>query len=587
MSTSSPNSFPLPEAAKILGALWRALKLAHVDEGTRHHLRGRRGLKANTRNEAYEDMVRAFADAGYVPLSADKLERDRTIKLLTNGIAIAITRWDQLVGHARALSDSGDVKTTATRYLRVAAVDVAIRAAAFDLLSNVPSPPEALDVRAEPVPTWAREGGVKAMMRRLPKALGTTRARLSPNNRFDELFDGRNRPSITKLGCFAEVVAKFDKKTPASMWLLHHAWMFALNALCNEIATIVGRAALEEIAAAFRRVRHSARQLLAAAEAKAGHRDGPFLSLLADLIVEGARAPDAGPLIDRLVVDEVYRHQAHACLVDLATKGELPQGAEPLINLLADGHTWATDLRACRVDWILCEFSALVARDPIMPDGVPPELLVRMVKLLVDERLHELVNACFEHPAALLWAARTIVQQAFVRGRFGAVAPMVAKFADALRTPQIYLEAGLVHAAAGELDAALQYLEAIDGPETIAAIAAPLIAVVNALTGRHADALAQLEAIENRDRVLDYARGVALRGLGRVEEAVAVFDLMPGNALALEQAAGCCFQLATNTHGKVAASWTTKGNAYAKQAMQLGRPSLGKGRRRSRRQVSG
>jgi len=71
-------------------------------------------------------------------------------------------------------------------------------------------------------------------------------------------------------------------------------------------------------------------------------------------------------------------------------------------------------------------------------------------------------------------------------------------------------------------------------------------------------------------------RGVALRGIGRVADALRVFEdaikETPTKALAWEQAARCCDELAAAARGKLRARWTTRANRYAKLALRFGRP---------------
>ena len=563
--TSVP-SFALPEGARVLGTLWRALDLRlpkRRNESGRKFLRGKRALRDLG---VLRDMASAFVNAGYI-VRAD----DDTVRLLVDAMALAVARWDQLVGHASALSGANP-KTSATRYLRLAAIDLAIRAAAFDIWAEMPPRPVALDDRPDSIPTWARDGGVRARLGVLLKTLTTRTASGAPQRRGeraasfgkakdDWLYRG-SRPSFGSLQKISDTLASANRE--ATIWLSYLAWDLALDALCTDIAAIIGRAALEEIAIAFRRIRLNARQIFAAAVENAGGLNEHALGLLAGLIVEGARAADAGPLVDKLI----------DCELPAMIAGD------------ASRYAWVIDLRGSRVDWTLSELSTFVPREPIAPDGVPEELLPRILVAIANrDNPHEFVDVCFSHPAALMYGVRLTVQRAFINGDFSTVAPMVAKFADAFQTPQYRLEAGILYALAGEFDDALRYLDGL-GVEPHASIARPVVAVAKSLSGNHGDALAQLDSINDRDRVLDYVRGVALRGVGLVADALGVFEQIitdvPRHAMALEGAACCCYELAATSRGRTATKWTTRGNRYAKDATQLGRPDPRKSRQRPR-----
>jgi hypothetical protein len=120
---------------------------------------------------------------------------------------------------------------------------------------------------------------------------------------------------------------------------------------------------------------------------------------------------------------------------------------------------------------------------------------------------------------------------------------------------------------AGRIDDAARYLQQIVTVEPYTAIARPLLGMVYALAGRHADALKQLDAPDGQD--IAYVRGVALRGIGRVADALRVFEDLsketPTHALACEQAARCCDELAAAARGKLRAQ-----GPHA----QIGTPSL-------------
>ena len=148
-SVADTRAFTLPDAAQILGALWRALDLQFPKrraQSGRKFLRGDRPGNDETRTGVLRDMASAFVEAGYVYVVDGECEgvrnHDRAVEAIAGSLAHAIAHWDQFVGVRRALArpvDQADV----LRYLRLAAIDIALRTAAFDRSFGWRPPPEA------------------------------------------------------------------------------------------------------------------------------------------------------------------------------------------------------------------------------------------------------------------------------------------------------------------------------------------------------------------------------------------------------------------------------------------------------------
>jgi hypothetical protein len=245
---------------------------------------------------------------------------------------------------------------------------------------------------------------------------------------------------------------------------------------------------------------------------------------------------------------------------------------------------WGTDLRACHAEWILSAFPVLLGlSEPVPADDLPSGFARRLLHATrADADPAEFAKIYLEHPATFLWAARTVVRRSFLVGHFEPASMIVARVAEVLRRPESYLEAAIVHAAAGRINDAARYLQHIVTVQPYAAIARPLLGMVYALAGRHADALEQLDASDGQD--ITYVRGVALRGIGRAADVLHVFEnaieQTATNALAWEQAARCCDDLAAAAERKLRAEWTTRANRYGKLAFRFGRPIETTGDRR-------
>lgn len=138
------------------------------------------------------------------------------------------------------------------------------------------------------------------------------------------------------------------------------------------------------------------------------------------------------------------------------------------------------------------------------------------------------------------------------------------------------MEASVVHLAAGNFDEALRHLKCIPEVAMEKDAAASAIAMIQAFAGKPLDAAAHFESVVARPPAFDFAYGLALGGAERTTEALAVFERVikrvPGHALALEQAARCCYLLGR----------TTEANRYSKRASRLGRTVMKDRPRRAR-----
>jgi hypothetical protein len=533
------RAFALPDAAQILGAVWRALDLQFPKrraQSGRKLLRGDRPGSDQTRAGVLRDMARAFVDAGYVHVVDRECEgvrhRDRAVEEIARSLAHAIAHWDRFVGIRRALARPVD-ESDVLRYVRLAAIDIALRTAAFDLSFGWCPPPEACGMTFDDAPIWAREGGVREWLRALPKALGATREELHPGKTKDDWFYREARPSIASIATFAASLAAFDG---APHWRMYLAWAFALDALCDQLAALVGREPVEELAAMFWRLRCLVWQIVAGVDPV--HRG----ALVEPIVRAGAHCETAHLLIDRI-----------ATLDGIAAinGGTLDDRAAML----------AMALRACEGVWIFGDVfphAHVPLAAPDVPEEVQRQLLAAMAPG-ADPAAFSLA-AC-SHPASLVWALRLVVQRATLGGSFAQVAPAVANLADVLGDAELRLDAVMLYLFSGDFVEARRRLAALGGPQ------AEALGVVLALVdGRASEAIPILASLAADDHSLSFLLATALAESGRhadaLELALDLLDDEPGNALALALAARCAWALGE----------TRAGNAYAKDAARLGQP---------------
>jgi hypothetical protein len=531
----------LPEAAVILGVVWRALDLQFSKpraQGGRKLLRGGRPGSDATRAGVLSDMVRAFVEAGYVELAGEELI-DSARKKITCSLTHAIEHWDQLVGIRRGLARPLEV-TDVERYLRLTAIDFAFRTAAFDVVfGQSPLAAAHAPARLAQVPVWAREGGTRTWLRELPAALGVTRDELHPGKSKDEWFYRGARPSLANLRSLASSLGRLGEyrgNAAVARWRMYLTWTFALEALCDDLASIVDRRVIEDLAAMFWRLRCAIWQVAASLEPE------QRLTLFEPILRAGARAQEARPVIDRIATFDGLAAINGGALDDRA---------------IAIGMA----LRASQGMWIVGDLFPEV-HAPVPPPNVPHHLQQELVAAMAPGAEPEaFAQVALSHPASMVWVLRVCVQRAFLDGSLARIAPAVARFADAVGGPGDQFEAAAIFLLAGDPIEARRRLASLDGDRV-----EMLRAVVDLVDGRASESLPVLGELAAADRRSSFPYAVALAEVGRPADALALarelLHAEPGHALALALAARCAWALGD----------TRAGNAYAKRAARLGQP---------------
>jgi hypothetical protein len=432
----------LQESAVVLAHVWRALGLhfsKHRVQSGRKFLGGMRPGSDETRLSVLRDMVRAFVEAGYVHVAEEGL-LGRAREEVEHSLTHAIKHWDHFVGIRRGLGRP--VATTdMVRYLRFATIDLALRTAAFDVMFGAFVPPliKGGETDAQQ-PLWSCVQGMHTWLRALPEELGVTRDKLHPGKSKDDWFYRQGRPSIVNVRLLATSLSKLSKErgnVAIDRWRTFLAWGFALQALCNDLTSVVGRAVIEQVALLFCRLRSLARQILTKRHSVHGE------ALLPSILRAGTQSPHARLVIDQLVTVE---------------------GLKALNGDLVDDRlrTLAMELRGCQGAWILGElFPEALA--PIPPPEVPEHVRDQLVAAMAPGAdPAALGRVAFTHPASMLWALRVCVQRAFLHGSFAMVAPAVGVFADAFGGPEIQLEAATLFLLAGDRGEARRRLSQSD-----------------------------------------------------------------------------------------------------------------------------
>lgn len=267
-SVSKPDTSAVPYKAPlsgpILGAVVRELRLQNdvlMDKTARRYFSGQR-IKDDNKHEIFLAIGEELVAHGVIPESP-VLERVGLPleKILSLGIGCSADHWDRLVGHMRYTSAPVDrPDLAAISYLRLAIIDLSLRISAALWLAELPTPDEE-------TPLWAKNKGGATYLRQLLDRCGVprpTREQLAEDlevsdNTIDNWLDTNIRPSRDNIDRIADALAPhidgLDADTLKSQLHRH----YALCALCDFLATHIGRDEVVDLATAL--VRFTSRTL--------------------------------------------------------------------------------------------------------------------------------------------------------------------------------------------------------------------------------------------------------------------------------------------------------------------------------------
>ena len=200
------------------------------------------------RGQILEALGQALIDRGMVPEALDALPHGASTAMAV-GMAVGLMgeRWDHLMAtvQSRGTADV-DVAAVGRRFLRLVAVDLALRLFALHRLTDLPLPD------AEP-PSWVRENGGGRVLRHCLRRSGLTRRALADRlgasyTTVDNWLDGKNRPShmLTSLPWLVSLRRRGADRTSGSFeWELRRQLTFAR--LAELLAALTGRDAVFQL----------------------------------------------------------------------------------------------------------------------------------------------------------------------------------------------------------------------------------------------------------------------------------------------------------------------------------------------------
>ena len=303
-SKQETKPFRPPLSGQVLGFIARNLGL-EISRFNKNSSRYFNGLQVSdrARHEIIASLARDLVEQGILPeLTVPNYDGLQFSEQIGHAMALHAVEWDYLVGEMRGSSASVDRPDLAgAAYLRLAAVDIAVRYAGLLCLAGLPAP-------SEGTPPWADEHGGSWYLRDLLRRCGAatpTRADLArtlgvSKNTVDGWLDSHVRPRSYHLDEIGEALAPFidgmDARSVAGGLRLH----YGLSDMCTELERHIGREAVVETAEAIVRLAARIHAELSSLGDPSVDIEAAMFQLLA--LIGGARM-GPGPVILRNIAE--------------------------------------------------------------------------------------------------------------------------------------------------------------------------------------------------------------------------------------------------------------------------------------------
>lgn len=536
-------------SGQIIGAVVKALDLEQsvLKDRTAQRFFAGQSVSEHSRTEIFLALGAALVERGIVPEPPLLLQYNASIAVfIAASIARAAARWDTLLAVIQSSSSAIENRAMAAeRLLRLAVVDLSLRAFALARLAELEPPPE--------TPLWAQQNGGGRLLRQFTEQAGLTRDQLAARlevsyTAVDNWLDGKNRPTPRYVAALAKELAGNAKATEARQMEQTIQRQLTFAHLADLLEPWLGREQITELSAALVR----------------------FIRL----ITEDVRAMDRPPLetaagmeVDafRLGTDHI---PSHTLLKNLA-----------LVERDAD---WQRDILTAAGDWQL-PFQEIASQAglPRSAAGLAQDVLDLAFADPAAEALQQLaaelpnsqywlndapgdLSKVFEPLERGIALRRAIVREFPLSPRahyeLGSFAGMVGKHLRVWGQGRGFIKEGII-----ECKIAASLLPEWDAPAV-----EPGIILIN--IGEYAAALEELnraqEVLPQATPHLLINSGYALMQLSQYAAALAnferVIDARPDYAMAYKFAAHCAFALNDRR----------KGLRYAKTARQLGEPAV-------------
>ena len=233
-------------SGQILGAVVDALDVGEgvlADKPANRMFSGR-SVSETSRKAVFEALGQALVDLGIVPSIDERLRKEpfrddlATADILADVIGVMCVRWDTLMGHTQnRVAPVTDFNGAGREFLRLAAVDIALRMMGFVHFAE-------LDLPEPHVPVWAQPNGIGEILRAHLQEAGLRQYQLamslevSPTTVANWL-SGKNSPGRYYLPALARELSS-AQGTSASDLEVRLRRQFALARLAETVARAVG-----------------------------------------------------------------------------------------------------------------------------------------------------------------------------------------------------------------------------------------------------------------------------------------------------------------------------------------------------------
>ena len=537
-------------SGQIIGAVVKALDLEQsvLKDRTAQRFFAGQSVSEHSRTEIFLALGAALVERGIVPEPPLLLQYNASIAVfIAASIARAAVRWDTLLAVIQSSSSAIENRAMAAeRLLRLAVVDLSMRAFALARLAELEPPPPG-------TPLWAQQNGGGRLLRQFTEQAGLTRDQLAARlevsyTAVDNWLDGKNRPTPRHVAALAKELAGNAKAAEARQMEQTIQRQLTFAHLADLLEPWLGREQITELSAALVR--------------------------FVWLITEDVRAMDRPPLetaagmeLDafRLGTDHI---PSHTLLRNLAL---VEKDAGWQRDILTAAGDWQLPFQEIAAQAGLPRSAAGLAQDVLDLAFADPaaEALQQLAAELpnsqywLDDALGDL-SKVFEPLERGIALRRAIVREFPLSPRahyeLGSFAGMVGKHLLVWGQGRGFIKEGII-----ECKIAASLLPEWDAPAV-----EPGIILIN--IGEYAAALEELnraqEVLPQATPHLLLNSGYALMQLSQYAAALAnferVIDARPDYAMAYKFAAHCAFALSDRR----------KGLRYAKTARQLGEPAV-------------
>ena len=548
-SKQESKPFRAPFSGQVIGFVARrlGLEISRYNKNASRYFNGRQ-VSDRARNEIIASLARDLVEQGILPeLTVPNYDGLQFADQLGHAIALHAGEWDSLVGEMRGASAPVDRPDLAgAAYLRLAAVDIAVRYAGLLCLTGLPAP-------SEGTPPWVSEHGGSWYLRDLMRRCGTdapTRADLARTlgvwtNTVDGWLDSNVRPRSYHLDEIGEALAPcidgMDAREVAGGLRLH----YGLSDMCADLERHIGREAVVETFEAIVRLAARIHAELTSIGDPSVDIEAAILQLLA--VTGGARI-GLGPAVLRKVAEQESDPlwELEVVSATLPWDGRLRYVMKVLSNtgsvakLIRDRYGIPEEVTEAGMDDTLCSIQA----GPAIPRPLRPD--AKLVRIKGDAEFSA-ANRLIQYEQSM---ALGDVETALVHMRRAVeLQPENARH---------HLLLGAALAEAGETEEALQECWTADSLNPEDELASVEIGIILMNVDRNREALDHLERValgqEEMSAHLSFNLGVARFRCGDYRRAQLALkrslSLRGDYGPALDVAAQCAFEMGDTAEGR-------------------------------------